>query len=533
VSPDEVGNSWDGEEPAEADIPIPDPQPEESPEAAGLFGATLSGGTYNPIPVASIGGLDIPGGPGALAAGQIVLDGLAITWGRSAVLEQPEPATGLLRIFDTTKRWAIDNDLRGQKVTVRFTGTVQGGGTKTGVYFAGRVGGSPKVSPLELVHPVTRQPIRGSLVELPLQSLLVDLANRVPIVDWPSETMAARTARIQAEAVAAGVIDGMGIRSFWGPPLVPAVAAADQVSILEHIKNLYSSCGGDRYSYFPGLRSIAAVPRKDYPSQRGLAQLWWDPVGSVDAARAGQGAYIRNLGVAPVGGATASPDFIDGAAVEYEPADGIARPPRVTRVQVQHKDSGTSWSTRTIEMRVTGTDETVSGIRTARVDSLVSWNNYADVALSDLEFMVRREGSAWVPGPVTLHTGPAGGFESSTQVNGILYGAETDDIKFLARSWFADYGIRPIFGVMGSTITYRKNEWSVEMNLAPITSTQPQHPITFEEIDDGSAAYELQWWDDDHPHGLHESVTFEDMGFVSSGLAVGTIPPNQGWDFLA
>jgi hypothetical protein len=87
-----------------------------------------------------------------------------------------------------------------------------------------------------------------------------------------------------------------------------------------------------------------------------------------------------------------------------------------------------------------------------------------------------------------------------------------------------------VFGVMGGTIAYSREGWDLTLSLAPITTTQKQHSITWEEIDDGSTTFELQWHDTDHTRGLHESVTYEDMAFCSTGLGVSTIPADVGWD---
>lgn len=517
---------------AEEESPgIPPDDLEEQP--AGLFGASLDAGTFDPYPVVSLAGVDISGAPGALTGDVIVVDGVSVTWGREEVMDQPDPATGRLTLFDPTMRWALDNDLRGRPVTIRFEGTEVGASSPTSItYFSGRIGGEPVVSRKTVIHPVTGRPVRGALIELTLQSLLVDLANRVPIVDWPSETMEARRARLQAEATAAGVLDSVSIRSFWGTPTVPAVAAADQVSIYEHIVNLYDSCGADRFTYFPALRAVAAVPRKDYPSTRGVGALWWDN-STPTSARNGKGVYARTRQIAPVGGATSSPLYVDAHALEYDEADGITRPARITRVQLQHKNSAAAWATRTIELQVTGTSLEVSGVCTARVDSLVGSNAYADVALSDLEFLVRREGSAWRPGEMVLRTHVQGGFDSLTQAGALMFGAETDNIRFLQRSWLPEFGVRPIFGLMGSTIAYRNGGWEVSMHLSPITSTLRQHPITWEEIDDGSTAYEVRWYDDDHPRGMHESLTLDDLQYVSTGINVSSPGADQGWDFYA
>jgi hypothetical protein len=65
-----------------------------------------------------------------------------------------------------------------------------------------------------------------------------------------------------------------------------------------------------------------------------------------------------------------------------------------------------------------------------------------------------------------------------------------------------------------------------------VTTTLAQHPLAWDEVDDGTAGNTLRWYDDDQPDGMHESVTYEDLGHVGLGLGATTVPPNRGWDFL-
>jgi hypothetical protein len=101
---------------------------------------------------------------------------------------------------------------------------------------------------------------------------------------------------------------------------------------------------------------------------------------------------------------------------------------------------------------------------------------------------------------------------------------------FLQRSWFPRLGIRPIVGIIGGVIRYAGGGWQVDIDVLPISTTVAQHAIAWDEIDDGSATYTLEWHDDTHPRGLHESLTYEDIGFVGMGLGMTTIPADRGWD---
>jgi hypothetical protein len=104
---------------------------------------------------------------------------------------------------------------------------------------------------------------------------------------------------------------------------------------------------------------------------------------------------------------------------------------------------------------------------------------------------------------------------------------------FLQRTWLSAVGVRPVVGIIGGSIAY-DGGWRLELDVMPITTgTVAQHPITWEEIDDGTPGNTLVWTDGDDPNGLHESLTLDDLYYCPRGLGVTSTPPNQGWDYTA
>lgn len=492
---------------------------------------TLNPGALDPLPVVTIDGKVIASGVAAAAdavpAELLVVDGLSVDWGRDEVIAQPDPATGRLQLFDPSGTWATSSDLRGKAVTLSWKVTTGGTTTQT-VFFRGRVG-SPVTVNRKTVQLADGRTIAGAVVDLPLVSVLVDLANIRPTAAWPEETVAARRTRISAAASA--VVAGVTVRDYWLVPNMAPVAAKDQVSLWEHLVRLYDSTGADRLTYLPATNQVTYVVRRDYPTSRGHGRLWWDTTG----ARANTGAYLRATGNTVV--------YAHLAAGLTEYGDGITQPARMTRVELVHPSGATGptggFPERTVTRTVTGANEGRDGVRTVRLESQLSWDNYADTAASDLEDYVQKEGGAWQLDPIRWSSKRAGGFDDLAQIQWLLSGAEAVDsapgfLVFLQGTWLPAFGLRPVFGIMGGTIGYRRGGWEVDLQIAPMTTASLQHPITFEEIDDGSATYELQWWDDDHPRGLHPSVTFEDLGYCARGLgtdATAVIGPDQGWDF--
>jgi hypothetical protein len=489
-----------------------------------LFGAATTG-SFRPVPVVTLDGVDVAQGVGVdgRLPGLVVVDGLEFTWGRDEVLDQPTPATGTLQLFDPSGTWATSSDLRNKLVTLDWTGQVVGEATpRRVVMFRGRVG-----SPVEVRRKVVQLDdgtrVAGALVSLSLRSVLLDLANTVPRAAWPEETVEER--RVRLEAACAPVLAGVEVRDYWKAPKVVAVAAKDQVSLYQHLVDLYDSTGADRMNYLPDTNVVTFLERRDYYAARGLGRLWWE----TDPAhpRGGAGVYVRATGN------SALYHGLDSAGLEYDPADGITQPERMTRVELVHPSATLSFADRVVTRVVTGVDERREGVRAVRMDSQLTWDNYADTAASDLEDMTQKEAASWQLEPLKLRTGPLGGFEEHRHAVVLLMGAEHATLFFLQRSWLPAFGLRPIVGVMGGTIAYRDRGWELELVPAPITTTPAQHALTWEEIDDGSAGYQVEWWDEDHPRGMHESLTLEDLGHVARGLgtdATTPIGPDTGWD---
>lgn len=500
---------------------------------------TTAAGRFSPVPIVQVSGFDVASGPGGVNT-LLAVDGLSVTWGREELLDQPDPGGAHLVLFDPSRTWATSVDRRGAPVTIRYSGVDEAGVTRSAVFFRGRIGGSPIVTPKTVRDPITGQVVHGSLVELELLGRPVDFGNITPTSNWPEETLGQRFDRVVAHVQnRANLLQSGGVmRPFWRDPKVAPVAPKDQRTILDWLYAVFDSCGQDRMTYQPGPDSIVYLVRKDFGAFRGLASLDWQPNAGPDLSRYRQGAYIAttsNLVPAGVNGGAAGALYLDGAELEYDAGSaGITVPEKISTVVLNHQDSlstPTTWADRTVELAVAGVSEVLTGVRTASVDSLVGWNSYADVAASDLARLVREEGSTWVPtDALRFTTRKSGGFASVDQAAHLLAGHETNAVFFLQRSFVSHYEVRPIYGVMGGTIAYEREGWDLELVASPIVTYWPQHSISWEEIDAGTAPYELQWWDEDHQRGLHDSVTCEDLAFVSTGLGVSTIPATQGWD---
>lgn len=497
----------------------------------------MSTRALNPEPVVTIDGVTVAAGP---VAGQVmVVDGLSVTWGKEDPLGQPEPATATITLWDRTRGWALQRELRGVPVQLSYPDPITSlPGRLPHVFFRGRI------DAVEVI-PHKAGGVRGSLVVLECRSLVGDLAQRMPIGAWPAETIEARRARLEVEVRAAGIVSAslatpkateVDIRQAWRTTMLAPVAADEQRSVYEHLLALYDSAGADRMTYNVRENRFQFIPRRA-PTHRGLGRLVKDPSGS---ARHGQGVYATAaFGVSETGSYDGgNPAYLDAQRVDT-PDGGLRRPGSagITRVEVAHPDGSLPDYPDTLGfMAVKGTSETINGRRTARIEADISDNARADYLCADFEQLVREDAAGWRLPRLTLDTRRRGGFESDEQRELLLAGFEDagGTMVFLQRSLFThDYGQRPVFAVIGATATYADRHWLVEFSTAPVATIVPQHPVAWSELDDRATGNLVRLYGYPHPDGLHPSLSLNDLRFVSAGVGVLTPPADQGWDTYA
>lgn len=480
----------------------------------------------DPLPVVRLAGVDLA--DTAAGAGPLALEGLSVTWGRTELLAQPQVATASLSLFDASGVWAQSADLIGQPLSLRWTATTSAG-PQSAVFFYGRVTAAV----------LTPRPDGAAVVALTCSSILNDLANRVPTDTWPVQTMRERRASL-GPYLAGPVTLPAELRATWlDNSNVVGVTADQQKSALDSLVELYSWCGSDRFTYLPATRASTFIARRSVSQ---TAQLARDTTGT-GTARENKGAYLRTIPISATEGLPFEAHYLDGKMLGYD-GGGLTRDitTRITRVEVSHPDSSVVPFVQRTETVMTATvagapatDEAVLGVRALRQSSGVTFNSMVQIAAADLAAMAVREGAGWRVGEVVLDTSlPDCGFEYYTQfANLVLTGGEVQSAVFLQRTILPSLGIRPVFGIIGGRIEHANGGWRIGMNVAPIsTGTVPQHPISWDEIDDGGVGNTLIWTDVDDPFGLHESLTYEDIYYCNRGQGMLTQPPDSGWDYI-
>lgn len=492
-----------------------------APSARLLFGATAStapasspvAGRVQPVPVVTIGGATVAAGPAPDGTWPdlMVVEGLSVRWGRDEVLAQPDPATARVTLFDTTAVWAAAADLIGRPISLWWQ--LPDAAAAPREYFTGRVA-ALDITP----HTVTRPDgtkVRGALVALSCTSLLADLGNRQPTgTSWLEETLGARRVRLQSEA--AGVVQSVTCRDEWTPaPL--ATVKVDDADVLSLLQLLYNTCGADRMVYDPATRALDFIRRRHFTGDRGLAHLFWNP----DLRT---GVFIQALAISQDDGEISAPLFIDAHAVEYAQGIGKDMGSRLTRAAVGFFDGAAAYEARTITEPIPGADEALVGERTATMPTHHSDVDWATTTAVELASFAANEGSGWRLEPLRWDTARTGGFETLDQAELLLSGVERFSMYFLQGSWLPSLGIRPVFGVIGGTIEYRRGGWAVEWHNAPVATDAAQPPeLTWDHVDAGDP-YTVVWDEDDNPFGMHASVTWEDLQYVALGLGVTDLP---------
>lgn len=530
------------------------PPAEWSPSVASPAGlrtadaGPIIGGQLQPTPYVRLNGSDL--GPSVtytagLPDGQVVLDGLEVNWGTSEPLEQADPSTATFAVLDFTLTWAAGAALMGLPVQMRWVLVrPELNISKVRSFFEGRVSGVQlRLVDVQLPSGYTVQATR---VEVSCTSVEVDDANKQPSGVWPAETLDQRSQRL-ANFLGKFVVIRSSDWGANGAQPMDVTGASPRDLLLQ----LYNSTGGDRLVFSTQALQYQWLGRRQVDSRSaGRLQAAQRVAGTPDTAPAyqsrwGQGVYVEPaFSFYPTGVET--PDgqlrmYLDARYLEYAEGVGKTASERITRAVVDYVDNQDAVK-KTITKVDPAADESKIGQRAVTLDSVLSGTAQASILASDLLAMATQEGSQWRPGTVRWDTRKTGGFELSVQCDVLLRGYATRVPIFVQGSQLSTLNVRPVFSAIGGTIAYRKKAWVVDFDLAgwalasAATETaisRKQHPITWEEIDNGTAEYQMEWHDEDHPRSFHRSVTYEDLAFVGIGYGSTAAGPDTGWDFLS
>lgn len=428
---------------------------------------------------------------------------LSVTWGRSALLERATPATAEVTVRDTARGapLAARDDLIGRQVILGWVGS----DASTGVLFRGRITDAA----------VTHRRRGGYEVALSCSSLEVDAANHRADAGttWPAESIQTRYQRISALAPAdlyaptllpsrldVGLTDVADPSRDFGSYLC-APADVGGRNMLELLQQLYESLYPVPLIYDPARNGFGYAARRRYK---------YEPVGAAysgrlvaDPTRGGR--YVA----APVLGAPAL--TLDAEDLGYDGELLYPIESRVTRVDVDYASStGVKATARALIDG--GGAEPLIGRRPLTIQSVLSEAGIAGQLAASWAALAQNETRRPRLGTLNYSTARTP-FATAAHAATLLRGCEGGAHLFIGRSWATALGVRPLYGIIGETVTYAGGQWSVDFQPAPVSVEWPTAPITSLGAASTTAVRLMD---------VDESVTFADLGFIDVGAGFTT-----------
>lgn len=447
----------------------------------------------------------VDGSPIQTAGGTVTAVGeLSVTWGRSALLDRATPATATVTVRDTAlgAPLAARDDLIGRQVILGWVGS----DASTGVLFRGRVTDAA----------VTYRRRRGGYeVTLSCSSLEVDAGNHRADAGttWPAETVQARYQRISALAPAelyaptllpsrldVGLTDVADPSRDFGSYLCSPAEVGGR-NMLELLHALYESLYPVPLIYDPARNGFGWASRRRYVyTPEGAAHS-----GRLVADPTRGGRYVG----ATVNGAPGL--TLDAEDLAYEGELLYPLESRVTRVDIDYASStGVKGTARALIDG--GGGEPIIGRRPLTIQSMLSEPAMATQLASSWALLAQNETRRPRLGTLNYSTARAP-FPTAGHASALLRGCESGAQLFIGRSWATALDVRPIYGILGESITYAGGQWSIDFQPAPVSVEWPTAPITSVGAASGTAVRLVD---------VDESVTVADLAFIDVGAGFTT-----------
>lgn len=444
-----------------------------------------------PTPTVLIEGTPVECRAAYLDTAPIAMTGFTITWGRDEYMSAAtSPASGTLRLLDTTGQWARDirdGAALGKRVEIRWTGLTTDGSTVGPVtMFRGRV--QHVTATPSHVRASDRR--RAWDIELTIADRTADYGNTLfDQVEWPRDTMTARAVKIRDAGIAAG--SEITAVYFW-PGYVNSTTwplDAQGTSALDLLAEFYASMGNDTYAYDPDENVIRQVIRLSQPTSAYLATFddttgWVLPVAN-DITVDGR--------VYPGVGLDGS-ELIGTPSIEATPATDI------NRLECAWKDQSTNFGDWTT------IKEAVAPGDARRVLSWKSWLDDGvaiDPTLDNVWERAREEGRRPTHPEITI--GPRTSFVSERMARWVLQTWANPRAAYISGDlpylWLMADEPRymPIVSPIGGTTSWDpKRGWAATLKVHWVhNSGSLPAPITWaaiEQIKTTTTASQDPWW---------------------------------------
>lgn len=445
--------------------------------------------TVTATPTVTVAGTVIaPAAPGALPP-LVAVDALSVGWGRTSLLEHPQPAQASLAVLDTTigHTLAARTDLIGQLVVLGWAGDDGG----SGVFFRGRI---TDTSAHRWVSADGHQ--TGALLSLTAVSLEVDAGNYTVAegTTWPSDSFTTRLSRIAglmpADVFAAPPV----LHPSWGTYTAAAVdvSNADALSLL---RTLYDSTA--RPLIYDPAANLLTYGRRRFIAAGAAGGNVQHSAGLVQESSRWAATVLTSPG-----GVLDAQSFDDAAALTADVGQ------RITRAEVSWLNAAAAGAATTAAATIaTFPSESAVGRRSLNVST---WHTTAAAAgdcLNEWASLATAEQAIPRPDPITWRTARVPFPDAATRA-ALLAGTESSSWWFLRRSWLPALGMTPLVGFIGGTIGYAAGEWTSAVRLAPAVNGNPTPPLPIRYAA-SSAAVRLA--------DCAESLTFADLAHVTVG----------------
>lgn len=438
--------------------------------------------TVNPVPSVAITQLDgtaltfTPATPALTVNGLpvLLLDDLTATWGRVGYLDHHDPQTAKFTVLwpqgfgsnSTTGRVNWD-DWMGQPVVMSWTDPVS---HTTRTFFRGHVSDvvlRPRDPDAEV--PAGRAPRpRGAFVDVVAMGTLADVANRTTATEsWPEESGDARMNRLRA--LTSGVVAGIDYRPYWGGATM-AARSVNGASVLDLLRSMYDTAGGDRLGYDPQTNRINYRRRRSIQSPSAAV-----PAGSNWRARLRNDPALYPGGVhisAHSGGSLPWP-MLDARWIEGGRNYARSVTSKVTRIVTHWSESnGTVAASSLLVDLVT---EATAGVRAMDLQTELRDSGWAAVCQSDWWGILQGEGRNPAPDPMVYRADLAGGFDTLAAAQLLIGGVEMADetnpdfqgngnLVFIAGDIHQAMWLSSIYSIIGGEIRYLKGGWRATIN---------------------------------------------------------------------
>lgn len=445
----------------------------------------------NPTPIVEFDGQVLDCNVANLDTAPLVLDDLAVTWGREDYISHATPGVATLSLIDRTGQIAArasGRALIGRRLILRARS-----GTTEWTWFRGRISDAT-ARPKQSRHSLAHSGDRDWIVELTAAARDADLGQvKTGPETWPTETMIVRANRL-ADLAAPAEIDEM----YFYPGSVDISCWPLNVEgrDLKGLTDEFYMSMGDTYSYHPNTNVIRHIYRRKY-------------VAPLHFYRMADGlVYVAPTAI-DYDGQTYPAAVVPGTEATTD--DGVALAPNstVTRVEASWKDrinGGNDW--RTV-VEVPEGDQ--NGRRTVTFTSWIDDGIHLDPVVAEVLARGQEEGSIPKHPRVVWDTRPGGGFVSLSTARALVNACETQGHCHVGASMYAEWiGRKPVFAMLGGTIRYQGGGWIVELVLQHHNATDAQTPPTWQ------AMPTYMQWRTNETNQLAPTVTWWDMRWLTN-----------------